>query len=318
MDVAIALTVWFAALALAAWGMPLLVSRGVVRSLERDGRGVPNWRGRTVVPALGSAWLGWCIGVALLAAVWSVASGLVGEGAAYEALVPATFPVDTAPLFLVLGAFALGLMDDAYGSHAEKGLRGHLGALGQGRVTTGVLKLFGIAALAAVQCSSLAIEGSATLLGIGAVWLAATVAVAGSANLVNLADLRPGRALKVYGLLALVPIGAVAFDLGDYWTLGQTASAKTAIAIILLGPLFAAWGPDVRERAMLGDAGSNAAGALVGYAIALTVPAVALYVIAALLVVLNLLAERFSLSEAIERNAALKWLDGLGRPKEAE
>lgn len=316
MTVAITLTVWFAGLALAAWGVPALVARGTVRTLERDGRHVPNHRGEHVIPALGSAWLGWCLGVALMAAVWSVASGLVGEGAAFEALLPATFPVEAAPLFLVLGAFALGLMDDAYGTHAEKGLRGHLGALKGGRLTTGTLKMFGIAALAAVQASSLAFEGAATLLGVGAIWVAATVAVAGSANLVNLADLRPGRALKVYGVLSAVAVVALAMDLGSVWSVGQTLAAKGAMALLLFGPLFAVWGPDVRERAMLGDAGSNAAGALAGYAIALSVPPVALYVIATLLVVLNLLGERFSLSAVIDRNAPLRWLDGLGRPKE--
>ena len=88
------------------------------------------------------------------------------------------------------------------GDTSSKGLRGHLGALAHGRLTTGSAKILGLAVgglLAAALVDRRPCHGPAasspgpvgTLVG-GAV-------VAGSANLVNLLDLRPGRALKATG-----------------------------------------------------------------------------------------------------------------------
>ena len=97
-----------------------------------------------------------------------------------------------------LGGAAFGVIDDLRGSGKRRGLRGHLGALAHGEVTTGTVKLAG---LAATGVGAALLEGGAP----------ADVAVnagliAGGANLVNLFDLRPGRAIKVTlaaaGLLA--------------------------------------------------------------------------------------------------------------------
>ncbi len=75
---------------------------------------------------------------------------------------------------------------------------------------------------------------------------------------------------------------------------------------------------------MLGDAGANALGALLGYVIFVGLapaasagmgPALAILgVVAGLLLLVNGLSERYSYSELIERNALLRWLDRLGRP----
>lgn len=317
-----AVIAWFVVLAVVAWGLPALAARGVVRSLERRGHTVENWRGRRVAPALGVVWLTWALGMAVLAAVWSVAGAVLGDGESLQALLPATFVVETAPLFLVLGAYALGLLDDAYGDHADRGIRGHLRALREGRLTTGTVKLVGIGALALVQSASLGYEGTVDpatgafdwLPLIGA-WLLATVVIAGSANLVNLTDLRPTRALKTYGVLALVAVGALGLDVWVEWGASSVVTAKAALAVVLFGPLLAAWGPDARERAMLGDAGSNAAGALVGYSLALALPTPVLVGVAVLLVALNIASEWVSFSEVIEKVPPLRWFDGLGRQK---
>ena len=100
----------------------------------------------------------------------------------------------------VLGSGAFGALDDLAGDGASKGLKGHLGAAAHGRVTTGLVKIAGIgvtglvaAALADRQRHD--VSAVDTLVG-GAV-------VAGAANLANLLDLRPGRALKVTVLAAL-------------------------------------------------------------------------------------------------------------------
>jgi len=183
----------------------------------------------------------------------------------------------------------LGAYDDVAGATAPqrgaKGLRGHVGALRQGHVTAGAVKLVGL--------SAAGVGGLALLPGRPPpvdVLLGAGV-VAGSANLVNLLDLRPGRALKV-GLA-----GAVAL---------RQPGVAAAVAVLLPD--------DLRERTMLGDAGANALGAVLGLALvermtSRTATAGALGVLAALTVA----SELVSFSRVIDAVAPLRALDRLGR-----
>jgi hypothetical protein len=140
-------------------------------------------------------------------------------------------------------------------------------------------------------------------------------------------DLRPGRALKVYSLIAVVGAlgvqatwarSAFARDmpflgatLGAPWIewIGSTAG----LLVLALGPVLAVWRLDLGERGMLGDAGANAAGALGGYLLASSLPFWGLAAAAALLLVLNLASERVSYTEVIESNGLLRYLDGIGR-----
>ena len=87
------------------------------------------------------------------------------------------------------GAAAFGGYDDLAGSGDRRGFRGHLGALARGEVTTGAVKLGGIGVTGVVAAA--AAGGSAADLIINA------GLIAGGANLLNLFDLRPGRAIKV-------------------------------------------------------------------------------------------------------------------------
>ncbi len=87
------------------------------------------------------------------------------------------------------GAAAFGAYDDLKGTADRRGFRGHLGALRHGEVTTGAVKLGGIGATGIA--SAVLAGGSPADLVINA------GLVAGGANLLNLFDLRPGRAIKV-------------------------------------------------------------------------------------------------------------------------
>ena len=56
--------------------------------------------------------------------------------------------------------------------------------------------------------------------------------------------------------------------LGVAWAGADTAVTVVCMLIVLLGPVLAVWRYDLGERGMLGDAGSNAMGAIVGYLLA--------------------------------------------------
>jgi Glycosyl transferase family 2 len=143
--------------------------------------------------------------------------------------------------------------------------------------TTGVLKAVGIPALALATTRSLR---SALLVSL-------------SANALNQLDTRPGRALKAFLAGALLVRGP--------------ARAYAPIAV-LLAPY------DLREMTMLGDAGSNALGAVLGYGSVATFTARGQQFAIAALAGLTIIGELRSLGEMIERTPGLSQLDRLGRP----
>jgi len=191
------------------------------------------------------------------------------------------------------GAAAFGVLDDLAGSGKRRGLRGHLGALAQGEVTTGTVKLGGIGATGLV---------SALLLGGGPADIVVNAGlVAGGANLLNLFDLRPGRAIKVATLsAALIAAGSGERD-------GAVAVAAPLGAGLAMAP------DDLDERAMLGDAGANALGAMLGCAAAASLSRPARIALLAGIVALTAASEKVSFTKVIERTPALRWLDMLGR-----
>ena len=183
-----------------------------------------------------------------------------------------------------LGAAGVGAYDDLVGGAGARGFRGHLAALQRGELTTGVVKIAGLSAVGLVSAAALRPRGAADLLLGGAV-------VAGAANLLNLLDLRPGRALKVGGVLALVlrepgVVGACGALLPD----------------------------DLGERTMLGDTGANALGAVLGVALLDRLPGRGSR-LAALTALAGLTAasEVVSFSKVIDGTPALRWFDQLGR-----
>jgi UDP-GlcNAc:undecaprenyl-phosphate/decaprenyl-phosphate GlcNAc-1-phosphate transferase len=199
-----------------------------------------------------------------------------------------------AVLILALGLGFLGLLDDLAGVGESGGFRGHLAAMAHGRFTTGVVKLFGGAAVAVV-----AVQGprSDTL---GRVLLDAAL-VALCANLANLFDRAPGRALKVslLGFAVLVAAtGAPAELLGVAVAMGAGAGLL--------------W-PDLREQMMLGDTGANVLGAVLGLGVVIaTAPATRTIVLLGVLA-LNLASEAVSFSRVIDRVPPLRALDRVGR-----
>lgn len=184
-----------------------------------------------------------------------------------------------------LGAGLVGGYDDAVGGRDDaKGVRGHVDALRRGTLTAGGVKVLGISAAGALAATRLPPQGAIDVLLCGA-------GIAGMANLVNLFDLRPGRALKV-GLLAAA-------------ALREPGIAGSCAALLP---------SDLGERTMLGDAGANALGAVLGVALVSRLtsrPARAGALVA--LGALTAGSERVSFSAVIDGAPPLRWLDQLGR-----
>ena len=153
--------------------------------------------------------------------------------------------------------------------------RGFRAHVGTG-TTTGMLKLLGIPLYALVRTRSLS---AALLVGL-------------AANSVNQLDTRPGRALKAFGIGTLLTGGA----------------PKKAVAVaVLLAPY------DLGEMAMLGDAGSNALGAVLGFSSVERLTGMRRWSAIGALGLLTLAGERRSLGALIETTPVLRDLDRFGR-----
>ena len=196
---------------------------------------------------------------------------------------------------LVAGAVsgAVGAYDDLRGTTQAKGFRGHLSALKRGEVTSGAVKILGVgaaglAAAALLPRKSRGVKAVAGVVADGAL-------IAGTANLTNLLDLRPGRALKAVAALN-APLAVVNGPAGA--VVGAAAASAPS---------------DLGERAMLGDAGANALGAMLGAAAAVSLPRPARLALLGGIVALTAASEKVSFTKVIERTPPLRWLDMLGR-----
>jgi UDP-N-acetylmuramyl pentapeptide phosphotransferase/UDP-N-acetylglucosamine-1-phosphate transferase len=270
--------------------VPLLVSAATSAALLRIGQRLPrasaqpwertNHAGRPVTLLEGPAWVGGAVGGALAGAALGARTGGVAAGSA---------------VVVAVAAGALGALDDLTGGADDKGLKGHLGALSRGQVTTGAVKIVGLAAsglVGAAMADARTADGGgrggalATLVG-GAV-------VAGAAIAVNLFDLRPGRALKVTTLAGLPLLG----------TLPGAVAVGSSAGVVR---------DDLAARSMLGDTGANAAGALLGVAALVGRGRRSRAALLGALVALTAISEKVSFTRVIERTPVLREVDGWGR-----
>ena len=276
-----------AALALAL-GVAAVLVPAWIRDMRRAGLVRQNWRGRSLTFPAGAV---------------LVASALV-------TLAPLALLDDRADLDLldpdlrrwivyVLGVALLGLLDDSLGRAGEgdspRGWRGHADAVLAGRFSTGAIKAVGAFALAAYAVSGRGREELDYLADLALLLLAT--------NLFNLLDLRPGRVEKVFFVLL------IGLCLGG-WTLEPVELLGIFIGPVLVGAWFT-----LRERAMLGDTGSNLIGALAGVSLLETLDDPARLIALGIVAALNLYGEFRSITAAIERVPLLRQLDSLGRPR---
>jgi hypothetical protein len=156
-------------------------------------------------------------------------------------------------------------------------------------VTSGLVKIIGVgvSALAGSMINRSARPG----------WVVDTMIdtalVAGTANLVNLFDLRPGRAAKIIVMMA-TPLAGVG-------------------AAPVLGAAIGSLPSDLAARSMMGDCGANALGAAVATVACDVAPRPARVVALLGVAALNLASERVSFTAVIARTPWLRRLDELGR-----
>ena len=277
-----------------SFGTGALVARAALAWIRLDPRAAElrrtNFHGRTVTLAGGPALaVGATVGAAFGARSAAASAAAVTAG---------------------MTAGAVGFYDDIVGNRPEqkaaKGFAGHLGALREGRVTSGLVKIAGVGAAGLAAAALLATDPrvrahrgrqhGSIVRGATDVLLGAGV-IAGTANLLNLLDLRPGRALKA-GALIGAPL---------------TVGSGGGLAAGTLGAGAALLPADLGEQIMLGDAGANALGALLGVALAAKTGPAGRAVALSVLVALTAASEKISFTKVIQDTPWLRELDALGR-----
>lgn len=259
-----------------------------------------NYRGRSLPTAAG---------IVLPLAAVLVEGGRAVTGSLGVGDGPGIGLVRALVLLAALGFGLLGLVDDLAGEGGgaaaaegetaarggpERGFRGHLGALAAGRVTTGALKAVGGGALALLLVAPVVGESPGRLLADGAL-------VALCANLANLLDRAPGRTVKVaVGAFVVLAVAA------------QRTAALSGTAVIVgaaLGLLL----DDLHERLMLGDAGSNVLGAVLGLGVVVACGPTGRDFVLVAVAALNVAGELVSFSRVIDAFPPLRALDRAGR-----
>ncbi|WP_195939775.1 glycosyl transferase [Romboutsia sp. 1001713B170131_170501_G6] len=195
-------------------------------------------------------------------------------------------------IFGMISMFFAGILDDIIGNRDVSGLKGHFKSLFKGKLTTGGFKaLFGgfIGILISIAISK-------DILDI----IVNTLIIALSTNLMNLLDLRPGRAIKVYLVIGLVLL------------LTLTGFEKSLL-LLLLPNVLAYFNYDLKAKAMMGDTGSNVLGISIGILICMGYSFNIRLAWLVFLIFIHILTEKYSLTKIIEKNKFLNFIDKLGR-----
>lgn len=245
-----------------------------------------NYRGVPVATGLGIAvFAGFVVACGVLALFAEIDDGWIAPGVWI-------LPLAAGGVFGMLGLF-----DDAASALApgtDKGLKGHTQALTGGRLTSGALKMLAGSAAGFVLAAP-ATDGFAFAVAGGAI-------IALSAHVLNAFDLRPGRAAKLF-VAGMVPLAVVAGPL-------------RAVVCAAIGAAIAALPDDLRERAMLGDAGAGALGAIAGSSALLVSTRMTMLITLGVLAVLTIVAEGPTISRMIDTVPFLRAADRWGRVPE--
>lgn len=195
-------------------------------------------------------------------------------------------------LFAVMAMAFAGIMDDAIGNRDVTGLKGHFLSMFKGRLTTGGFK----AVLGGFIGIVVSVAVADNILGV----VVGTLVVALATNFMNLLDLRPGRAIKVYLIISIL----VLIFAGDF---------NRQLYMLLLPGVVSYFIFDLKALSMMGDAGSNVLGVFIGVMIVISFSIQVQLVCLVGLIAIHVLTEKYSLTKLIEQNSVLNFIDKLGR-----
>lgn len=197
-------------------------------------------------------------------------------------------------LALILSMGFVGVIDDLIGDVKIKGLVNHIKSTLSGKMTTGFLKAligFLMSCIVSIRMTNSYIE-----------FIVNVFIISLFANTINLFDLRPGRAVKVFMTISFILLTA------------STTRVTEAIPIIILNLaacLYIRY--DLREVCMLGDTGANILGITLGYYSSLLLDFKVKLPLLTFLVILNAMSEKLSITSVINRSRLLSYLDNMGR-----
>lgn len=195
-------------------------------------------------------------------------------------------------MFGLIAMCLVGILDDIIGNRDVSGLKGHFKSLFKGSLTTGGFKaLFGgfVGLIISISISKNIVD-----IGIN------TLIIALSTNLMNLLDLRPGRAIKVYLLLSIV----IFLTIIGY---------PKGLLLLIVPSVIVYFSHDLKARAMMGDTGSNVLGISLGILVAMGYNLNVRIGWLLFLIFIHILTEKYSLTKIIEKNKFLNFIDKLGR-----
>lgn len=197
-------------------------------------------------------------------------------------------------MLLLLSMGFAGVIDDLTGDRKIKGLINHIRSTLKNNMTTGFLKaLIGFTAACII---SLRTAGSFVEL------ITNVLLITLYANTINLLDMRPGRAVKVFLTMAIILL---------FSTEGRLAEALPLITLVLTAIIYISY--DLREICMLGDTGANILGITLGYYSSLLLNYDNKLMLLLILIFLNIISEKLSITKIINRSRILSFLDSLGR-----
>ena len=187
----------------------------------------------------------------------------------------------------------VGLFDDLVGDKNVKGFKGHITSFFKGTLTSGGLKA-GVGLLVSLLISTYISKGVIEI-------VVNTLVISLFTNLLNLFDLRPGRAGKVFILILFILLMTSNTNEFDF------------ILYSFLGILIRYLPMDLKAKAMMGDIGSNALGISLGVYCAMTHDLKSKIVYLTILIGIHMISEFVSFSNIIEKNKFLRFIDKLGR-----
>lgn len=195
-------------------------------------------------------------------------------------------------VFGIIAMCFVGIIDDSIGNREVSGLKGHFLKLMKGTLTTGAFKAL-IGGFVGLMVS---VTITKSIAGI----IVGTLVIALSTNFMNLLDLRPGRAIKVYLVAIMI-------------CLIFCSMFERELIMLILPAVIAYFYYDIKAMSMMGDAGSNILGVSLGIFIVMSFNIYIQIGVLIILAIIHGITEKYSLTKIIENNKFLDYIDKFGR-----